>query len=150
MKWRSLLILAAGLCLAADSPKDNPRKELDLLQGTWKAVTIEENGRAVPDEASKDFRLILSGDRALIRRRVNDQVEAAAYRARLDPSTEPRSIDLEPVNATAPDGTVRGVYQLDKDVLKLRLGKPGHKRPPGFALKSDKDTTVLVLQRDRP
>jgi uncharacterized protein (TIGR03067 family) len=150
MKGCSLLIVAAGLLLAADSPKDNRGRELDRLQGTWKAVTVEENGRAAPVEVAKSFRLILSGDQAQLRGRVNDRFATATYKVRLDPTTEPKSIDLDPVGVTTPGGAVRGVYEITRDVLKLRLGKPGQKRPPGFALKTDKDTTVLVLQRDKP
>ncbi len=150
MKTPSLLILAAGLCLAADTPRDGPRKELDSLQGTWKAVVVEENGRAVSEEAARDFRLILSGDRAKLHSRVDDQPKDMTYRVKLDPTTEPKTIDLVPEGRTGPDATVHGVYQLEKDVLKVRLARPGQKRPPGFALPSDRDTTLLVLRREKP
>jgi uncharacterized protein (TIGR03067 family) len=150
MKRYLPITFAVVLCLAADAPRDDARKETDRLQGTWKAVVVEENGRAVPGEGSSDFRLILSEDRATVRARVNDEIKSTAYKVKLDPSTEPKSIDLVPVSGTTPDAVVRGVYQLEKDVLKLRLGKPGQKRPLGFALKSDADTTLLVLQREKP
>jgi uncharacterized protein (TIGR03067 family) len=151
MTWRTLILMgAAALLVAADTPRDDAKKEADRLQGTWKAVAIEENGKAVPGEASKDFRLVITGDKAALKCRVNDQFQEETYQLKLDPTTEPKGLELIPLSAGAPDREVRGVYQLDKDVLKIRVGKPGAKRPLGFALPSDADTTLYVLQREKP
>jgi uncharacterized protein (TIGR03067 family) len=151
MKLRVLVLIGAALFLvAADAPRGDTKKEVDQLQGTWKAVTIEQNGKAVTGQVSKDFRLIVTGDKAALKSRVNDQFTDATYQLKVDPTTEPKSLDLVPVSETAPERTVRGVYQLDKDVLKLRLSKPGAKRPPGFTLPADTDTTLFVLQRETP
>ena len=151
MRWHTLILIGAvTLLVAADAPRDDARKETDRLQGTWKAVTIEENGKAVTGEGSKDFRLVITGDKAAPKKRVNDEFLDETYQLKIDPTTEPKGIDLIPVSASAPQRTVRGVYELDKEVLKLRVAKPGAKRPLGFALKSDTDMTLFVLQRERP
>jgi hypothetical protein len=41
MKTRCLALLAIGFLLGADDPKDAKKKDLDKLQGTWTATSVE-------------------------------------------------------------------------------------------------------------
>jgi uncharacterized protein (TIGR03067 family) len=151
MKARAVIVIGVvALLVAADAPRDDGKKEADRLQGTWKAVAVEENGKAVTGDVSRDCRLVVTGDKAVMKTRVDDQFKDVTYQLKLDPASEPKGIDLIPVSDAGPVQAVRGVYQLDKDVLKIRLGKPGEKRAPGFALKTDADTTLFILQRVSP
>jgi len=149
MKRRYLAILFCVVLLGADSPPDDAKKEPDKLQGTWKAVAIEENGKAVPADVLNQFRLIVTGDKWRMRTRVKDEFKDVDYKARFDAKKEPHALDLTTSNFTAKPDIVQGIYRLEGDVLKLRLSPPGKDRPAGFDGKADDGSTVLVLQRDR-
>ena len=46
MRWKALVILAAGVLTAADAPQgDAAKKELQKLQGTWVPVSLTVNGK---------------------------------------------------------------------------------------------------------
>ena len=60
MKTPFLSVLAVGLMLGAGDAKEDAKKEQEKLQGTWKAVTLQENGQSKED--NENVRLIFSGD----------------------------------------------------------------------------------------
>ncbi|HEX8203420.1 MAG TPA: hypothetical protein VF590_23290, partial [Isosphaeraceae bacterium] len=53
-----ILILAAGLAPAADEP----RGDLDRLQGTWTLVSMDRNGQRVLPEGIQHSRVRFEGD----------------------------------------------------------------------------------------
>src|SRR5205809_155257 len=110
MKARFLLLLAFGLLLGADKPTGDPKKEADRLQGTWKAVTIEDNGKAAPADEVKQFKLIVTGDKFALRSKVGDAFDEVIYKVRLDATREPHTLDLAKSNFTAKEDIRQGIY----------------------------------------
>jgi RNA polymerase sigma factor (sigma-70 family) len=70
---------------------------------------------------------------------------------KLDPAQKPKSIDLTVQSGT--DGpvlfTVKGIYQLEGDELKICFASPGEVRPKAFPAEKAL-TSVLVFQRVLP
>ena len=64
MQRYALLMMAAGLGLAADTPKDAAvKKELEQLQGTWQLVSAETDGKKAPEEQVKKIRVVIKGSK---------------------------------------------------------------------------------------
>src|SRR5437879_5433722 len=70
MGQRSLILVVAALGLASDGDKGGkPVTDQERIQGTWRLVSGERQGRALPDEAVRDVSLTFAGDRLSTRRK---------------------------------------------------------------------------------
>ena len=148
------LIVLVGLYVVLLIPFGDAAK----LQGEWSVVSIEDTGVPVEEPFLKTRQYIFDGYRTIVRAReaptaswVGRLVERY-FRSpsfRLDPSATPKAIDL-----FLPDGsTMRGIYELDGDRLKICFRKPpgkaDHLRPLRFS-DPGTETRLVILDRDRP
>src|SRR5690349_18206386 len=95
MKMKLLLIWGLCLLLGADA-KDDAKKDLARLQGTWVMAALEIDGKPVPAEKLRDTTLTVRGDKYIVR--VKDKMYESNFT--LDPGQSPKAIDL-----FFPDGT---------------------------------------------
>lgn len=96
----------AAEALIGESPAG--KVELRSLVGTWNIVAAQRNGRAVP-QAPKV--MTIAPNSLTIEERVFTQV-------RLDPTSNPRRIDLATADIERP---LRGIYKRDGDRLRMCL-----------------------------
>jgi len=149
MRFHILILLAAGFLIAADIPKeDAARKDQEKLQGVWKGLTGEHNGDKLKDADVEMIRLTFKEDKLSARSPDGQVKEVATYK--LDPGKKPPALDLVLKEGPDKDKTALGIYQLDGDMLKLCIAKPGKDRPAEFATKPDSDTALMVLKREKP
>src|SRR5262249_46700501 len=81
---------AAGPAPAAGKAK--PPSDLDLLQGPWRGVTLEYEGKDVTEAALVGATTwVVVGDEITVRIRGEDR---GRWRLRLDPTAQPKAIDL--------------------------------------------------------
>ncbi len=138
---RELLILVVVPGLASGgSNGGKPMTDQERIQGTWRLVSGERQGRSLPDDAVRDVSLIFVGD-ALTTKTRGRETEA---RFELIPGTEPKGIDLDMAGAVG-----LGIYLLDGDDLKVAHGEVGDPRPSGFGAEEGGPSTTLVLRRVR-
>jgi uncharacterized protein (TIGR03067 family) len=127
-----LTALTFGLLLCADAPKDNVKKEKEKLQGTWKAVKVEEEGQSKDDD--QEHRLIFSGDEFTIEEGGQAIIKG---KFKIDPSKTPKEIDFEITESSKEDykgKTGLGIYTLEGDDFKFCVCKPGEtERPKEFS-----------------
>jgi uncharacterized protein (TIGR03067 family) len=149
MKAHLLAVLAVGLLLGADAPNDDVKKEKEKLQGTWKAVTVEQNGESKED--AEDHRLIFAGDEFTIKR--GDQAILKG-KFKIDPSKNPKEIDMDITEAQKEqlkDKTAVGIYSLDGDTLKWCVTEPGcADRPKEFSGTAGSKQLMVTLKREKP
>jgi uncharacterized protein (TIGR03067 family) len=147
MSKYAILILAAGLSVAADdSKKDSPDKEYARFQGTWQVLSLEVDGMKIPKEAFKDARLIIKGKEFTMKEMV------ATYRGTfiLDPGKSPKRIDLKFTEGPEKGNTSYGIYELNGDDLKVCLTITSKDRPTAFAAKAESGHGLEVLKREKP
>jgi uncharacterized protein (TIGR03067 family) len=115
------------------------QKELEmankLLQGTWSAVALEEDGQKLPKEELNKQNLVLTFDGSTFRL----QVGTGAYQGtfRIDPSANPKTIDF--IWTRFGGGHIlreetliaQGIYQLEGETLKIRHGLRANAAVPG-------------------
>jgi uncharacterized protein (TIGR03067 family) len=145
MRLRALLILTAGLLMAAEVAKDEPiQKELKKLEGTWKIVRIEVNGSvaAPDDEFVAKGRLIFKGDEYWI-----DYGEKLSPKCtvQLDLTKDPKTIDLTALEGQQKGKPLRGRYAFKGSSLQLCLAlAPGSGRPLTL---TSKNAQLITLER---
>jgi len=117
------------------------------LQGTWKVMESTSKGDKVPADELKDLYLIFK-DNAINIREGGKTSENFLFL--IDPTKNPKEIDL--ILRVGPQkGRVdRGIYQLDGDTLRICIQtNKDQARPREFASPIRSELWLVVLQRSR-
>ena len=89
------------------------QKAREGILGAWTVVAVEENGRPIPKDSPRiAMTTVHFGKRCISVTRLGETSLIDSYR--LDPRTNPKSIDIPLL-----DGTLKGVYEIKGDTLKL-------------------------------
>jgi uncharacterized protein (TIGR03067 family) len=142
---RAVLILTAGLLLAADDAKEEPiQKDLKKLEGTWKIVSLQVNGAtAAPDDPFVvKGRLIFKGGKYWID--YGDKLSPKC-KVELDVTKDPKTIDFTADEGPQKGKPLRGRYVFKGDTLQLCLAMaPGNGRPPKL---TEKNAQLITVER---
>jgi uncharacterized protein (TIGR03067 family) len=140
--------LFTGLCFAADA-KEDAAKDKEKLQGTWKVLKATKEGESKSDEDLKKLQVVIAGDKLTFKDGNQGRDETFAFT--IDPAQKPATIDLtiEKAKLTTAKQTIKGIYELDKDTLKICVGLEGDKRPTEFKSGEKSGTALLVLEREK-
>lgn len=141
-------LVALALTAPPEPPKEKPfadaaQKELDKLQGKWKAEKLA---------TSTQEHTVPKGDPELVaeikgRKWIFVGVEKAEIVA-IDSSTDPKSIDLKSVEKGRNATVDEAIYKLDGDTLTICLYQgEGKKRPTAFDTPKESDTILAVFKR---
>jgi uncharacterized protein (TIGR03067 family) len=157
---RATLALVLGALLTPAALSDEKAKtDQEQLQGTWKFVRLSLFGNEAPKEFLPKVQVVIEGKTFTIKPgvvfegsnekpdgefKVGDK-EGDRVTFELDASKKPKTFDV----AAEFDGqkvTLKGIYQLDGDDLKICFGE---QRPKEFPAKVDSGNVLYVLKRDK-
>lgn len=137
MDYCGFVLILIGFSLAAQAqPGDEAKRNQDRLQGTWKLVHSEVQGKGY--KVTNDIRVTFEKD-IMISLAAGQIV--GKYSVKLDPTKTPKEIDFVTLeNQLAPEskGTKSCcIYELGIDCLKVRSPTSGFPavRPKEFATK---------------
>jgi uncharacterized protein (TIGR03067 family) len=140
-----LVVLATPLLLAAGND-DDVRKELKALEGKWKAVALEAEGKPLPKEAIPDFTYTIEADGKATGKMAQSEYTATMT---VNPKKDPKTIDNVHESGAQKGKKQYGVYKLEGDKLTVCMTPPGGAegdRPKDF---TTKDTTNVVFVFER-
>jgi uncharacterized protein (TIGR03067 family) len=146
----ALIIAACGLVAGAGLPRDKPKKDLDLLQGTWVIVGKEFMGKKATKEEVKKLsgEMVIKG--ALVTQWVDDAGDKYIVNKstwKLDPKAKPKRLDLTYTRGELKGEKVLAIYELDGDTLRVCYAMVNEKRPTEFAGKFDGKAFFLTYKR---
>lgn len=149
MKWSLMLVLAAGMLVAADdAKKDDVKKEMERFQGNWTTVSIQRDGKDVlPDEEKPKLKLTITDNKRVLK--VDDEVRSnGTYK--LDPAKSPKWIDITVSEGPLQGRTVKGIYEIEGDTQKicLQLNEDGD-RPKEFSSKPESGHLLQIFKREK-
>jgi uncharacterized protein (TIGR03067 family) len=147
MKTRCLALLVVGLLLAADAPKDAKKKDLDKLQGTWTASSVEYNGDKVLGD--KEFKVVIEGDKLTVKSEAAEVSKYGTATLKIDPTTTPKIMDVSIIKGDEKGTTFEAIYDVDKDEWKVCLKPFGKERPGKFESKGDSGDVLIVFKREK-
>ncbi len=138
---------AAAAAPKDDAPKDKPRADADAakIQGTWVAIWVETGGKPAPSDTIKNLSLLITADKIAF----NPGGENRQSTYKLDPTKTPKMIELTPQDGPTKGKTLRGLYELDGDRLKLCVQNGEGEEPKEFATKPGTSVRLLVLRRKK-
>jgi uncharacterized protein (TIGR03067 family) len=145
MRLHVLLIVIASSLIAADKPKEEPKKTSDDLEGTWSIVKAYGGETDVTDE-SKNFKVTIKGKTLTL----NDSKQAHDAKFKLDSAKKPKEIDFVPQDGRFKGQTMLGIYTLEGDILSIYMAEPTRdKRPAEIPTKGSANHFLLVLKRQK-
>jgi uncharacterized protein (TIGR03067 family) len=127
-------------------PSTNPKAALRAIQGTWKVVKLEHNGKANKGPFREGF-WVFKGKEITLRNESGKEWFKGTFVLDLDQKT--KTIDITWADGERKGKTQKGIYKIEKDTLTLSRGTDG--RPKGFtdAGKVGKPG-LLTLERVKP
>jgi uncharacterized protein (TIGR03067 family) len=146
MRMKALLAtLACGIILAAVHAQDDAaKKELAKLQGVWKRVEAEVDGKKVPVAELQTTTLTIQGDKYTLN--TGGQVRTGVFK--LDPTKSPKQLDIISDAGPNKGKSLPGIYELDGDILKYAVSNPDKDRPTDFVSKPGQ--SLYVNKRSLP
>jgi uncharacterized protein (TIGR03067 family) len=152
MRYYGMLVVAAGLLAVAVRADETKEVAGDKkhVQGEWQVVSSEVEGEKAPAEFLKQCKVVVKDD--TIAFVVGD--EKHEHKFKLDPTTSPKSIDMEGLDGADKGKTMFGIYTVEKGVIKLclpiRAGNKATERPKEFKTKEGDRLSVFTLEPSKP
>jgi uncharacterized protein (TIGR03067 family) len=111
--------------------------DLQPLQGKWVVESFDYNGN--PVEVMKGAVREFKEEKYTLAPKVGDAINGVV---KLDSTKTPKEIDLE-INGR----TLKGIYVLDSDTLRMSYTLNGDERPAEFESKPDSGVVLVVHKR---
>lgn len=110
----------------------------ERIQGTWRSVRIETLGERADEDMGVGSLLVFAGDRATT-------PDGRTYRFRLDPSKDPRELDL--LYADTEHALFHAIYRLEGDQLVTCFNTHLSPRPSCFATSEETSDVLTYFER---
>ena len=122
-----------------EAKQADSQSDLVAIQGDWRVIFAEDSGRTGPPGALQDIRFAITRDTLTMD--IAGRKVVSTYK--LDPTTDPKSIDLTTGGRTKP-----GIYDLQGDTLRICTSEKTDERPTAFDSQPDSvNDVVLTLKR---
>jgi len=135
----------AGGSLRGQGAKDAGDDVLKKLQGTWKFVSQEMDGKPSPKEELAKQTITFADDKWTVRQ---DGKVVRAGTHKFDPAKTPAQVDALVTEGEDKDSTMLGVFELKGDTLKVCFDPKGKQRPTDFSSKAGR--MIAVVERKKP
>jgi uncharacterized protein (TIGR03067 family) len=146
MKGKLLIASIVVGILAPQAAQDDPsKKDLEMLQGDWAAISMIPDGQPMPkDDAQAYFRTITGNKYTVFRY----EKPLAKWTFTIDATKRPKTIDArrEGDDKGVPS---LGIYDFDAGKFKLCVAGPGKDRPTAFESKPGSGHTYSEWEHER-
>jgi RNA polymerase sigma factor (sigma-70 family) len=133
-----------------DAPpaKQLPRTDHEAIQGTWRVVDAELEGRVASDGLlASQTRWVISDKEIALQDRTGDR---GKWSYQLDPGKSPKAIDLKIAGGPGTGTVLPALYHLAGDRLKVCICGTDHVRPEALATRPGKPGLVMYTLKREP
>jgi uncharacterized protein (TIGR03067 family) len=118
--------------------------ELEKLQGTWRMVSLEVDGKPIPGGAVTGARMVVEGNR------FTTSGMGATYSGtlKIGPDQTPKTLDLEFEEGPEQGNTSLAIYEVESNSWKICLTLTGNTRPTAFATAPGSGCALELLERE--
>jgi uncharacterized protein (TIGR03067 family) len=125
---------------------DLRRREFDRHQGTWRVTSFISDGVESPPGVARSIVRVVEGDHVVWKR---DVKSFAGTTVELDPTCEPKAIDVIPDGGRSRAKRVLGIHWLDGDDQTVCMAGPDQDRPKAFDAGKGSGRTLMTFRRER-
>jgi len=137
--------LLAGLASSLAVGDDDPVKdELKRHQGTWITTSSIFDGQPASPEIVSSIRRIVTDAHVVWER---DGKHFAGTKIVLDPSRNPKAIDVIPDGGPNRGEPILGIYKLEADTMTICMAGPGQPRPKEFKAEKGSGCSLRTFKR---
>lgn len=122
------------------------RLDLERMQGAWRLVRREKDGKADSPDVIKDVRM-LQRETAFSFTGAASGSGASQGTFVINATQKPKTMDRMPSDGPQKGKTLPGIYELTGDTLTLCISVAGKDRPSAFA--SGPGSVLSVFQREK-
>ena len=122
-------VIALAIRASAAGAGAGPNDEREAVRGTWVCESAVVDGKPLPDNVARELRLTITAERYKTER-ADEVLFDSTYR--LDPSTDPKQIEMTATEGDAAGKPALGIYAVDGDTLRMCYVLPGRDRPGTF------------------
>ena len=138
----AVLLVNASLARGTDDDAAAAKAELARHQGVWVATSSTFDGAKAPEAIARSIRRTVTDDHVTWDR---DGKRFAGTSIKLDPSHDPKAIDVIPDGGPHRGEPVLGIYKLDGDHLTICMAGAGKPRPTKLAAEKGSGCTLQTL-----
>ena len=139
-----IIAFAAGRNSLGQERKATADDVLKQLQGTWKFVSQEVDGKARTNDELAKQTITFDGDKWTVHR---DGKVVQAGTHKFDPDQKPPHVDAPVTEGEGKGNTMLGIYELKADTLKVCFDPNGKERPTDFTSKAGRMTAVVEREK---
>ncbi|MBA4189311.1 MAG: hypothetical protein C0467_15045 [Planctomycetaceae bacterium] len=144
---RLLALVVCVLGLSAVAAEEKAAKaELEKYTGTWKGVSIIQDGKELPKAEAEAVKLVVTGEKYTFK--IGD-VEVEGIH-KVDPTKKPKLIEAVRSKGPSKGEKLLGIYELTDDTYKVCFGAPGKERPTEFKSEAGSGTRLMTFKREKP
>jgi len=143
MKARALSLLVLILGVSFATGQGEARKEQAKFQGVWVVESVLAEGKEIPGDIIKTFKMTFKDDNYTVA--IGQEKTEGTFR--VDPTKEPKTIDIMPDNGPDRGRIQPGIYVFDGDKLRICAAQPGKERPQNFETKDKTGYSVMILKK---
>lgn len=125
---------------------DGGEAVLKKIQGTWRFVSQEMDGKAMPKDEVAKLTVTFAGDKWTVRD--GDKVLQAGTH-KFDPSKKPGQVDAKITEGEGKGGAMLGIYELKGDTIKVCFDVAGKERPTSFSTKAGQFSAVVQREKKK-
>jgi uncharacterized protein (TIGR03067 family) len=137
-------LFATSLWTAGVIDDDAVKNELKRHQGTWIATSSTFDGQKAPDEITRSIERIVSDNHVVWARQGK---RFAGTTIELDPTPDPKNINVIPDGGRNRGERVLGIYKLDREHLTICMARAGQPRPTVFKAEKGSGWTLQTFER---
>ncbi len=146
MKLLALICLSSAMFAGADVAQESkPDRERDLatLQGTWRPVSMEMDGKLLPDERIKKIRLTIKGEKFTFDN--GEDSHEGLYK--IDPSHDPAQLNIEITRGDEKGKVYLVIYKFEKRQMIQCMEVSNEKRPRDFTGRAGSGNLLEVWEK---
>jgi uncharacterized protein (TIGR03067 family) len=141
-KLLAVIVLTSASLMA---PAEDAKKDLEKLQGTWKLVSLEVDGKKKTSEGQKkEPTMVVEGNKFTS---TIDDEHSFKGTFTLDASKKPKVVDFTVTEGELKGKTLRGIYEVEAETLRACYAAPDKERPTEFASKAGSGVHLYVYKR---
>ncbi|WP_299465360.1 TIGR03067 domain-containing protein [uncultured Gimesia sp.] len=142
------MLTSMSMIASADDAKEAAiRKDRQRIAGTWRIVALEINGNKSKDEDVRKMTVVNGADGTWsLSSEGNEIVKGTST---IDPTQNPKAIDITPTTGEDEGKSTLGIYELGKKTRKLCFASAGKSRPTEFTSTPENQQILVTFEKEK-